>query len=237
MFFRLKFQFWNQNQTRPISSFISKKRRKEINDRKAKERKRTFRYPSEEELELGTEVYANTNKNPISKVFSWGNACYGALGNPDLLIPSKRHAKAKESIHHPIRVADLELSKVKDVATGFGFSLFAAKKQNSHLFGCGINNQGQIGYHEQVRNQPLQVLVKAVPIDLNLEKDDSVSRVECGQAHSLVLTKSRKVFSFGSNSFGQCGRPIIQDEDYFRSQVIHSVDIPEKVQDIECGIR
>ncbi len=65
-------------------------------------------------------------------------------------------------------------------------------------------------------------------------------RVESGQAHSIVLTKSGQVLSLGDNSFGQCGRPIIQDEDYFASQIIHPVQIPldsqDQIIDIECGL-
>ena len=68
-----------------------------------------------------------------------------------------------------------------------------------------------------------------------------MSRIECGQAHTLVLMKSGQVFSFGSNAFGQCGRPVIPNEDYMRSQVIHPVKIKDleendSITDIACGI-
>merc|ERR1712110_594452 len=49
-----------------------------------------------------------------------------------------------------------------------------------------------------------------------------------------------QVFSLGNNAFGQCGRPVIENEDYFRSQVIHSVQLPldenDTIIDIECGV-
>ena len=64
--------------------------------------------------------------------------------------------------------------------------------------------------------------------------------MEGGQAHSVLLTKNGQVLTLGSNAYGQCGRPVIDNEDYFRSKVIHSVKIPleenDSVTDIECGI-
>lgn len=76
---------------------------------------------------------------------------------------------------------------------------------------------------------------------LPVDKDDSVRRVECGQAHTLALTKSGHVFSLGSNAFGQCGRPVVPNEDYIRSQIIHPVKVKGLLKDdsiinIECGI-
>ena len=58
---------------------------------------------------------------------------------------------------------------------------------------------------------------------------------------SVALTTKGKVFSLGNNAFGQCGRPVIQNEDYFHSQVIHPVHIPhldknDVIIDVECGV-
>ena len=49
--------------------------------------------------------YDNCNSNPISRVYVWGLACYGALGNPDLIIPKKaRKSKSvSDTMHKPIR--------------------------------------------------------------------------------------------------------------------------------------
>ena len=53
--------------------------------------------------------------------------------------------------------------------------------------------------------------------------------------------KSGHVLSLGSNAFGQCGRPVVPNEDYFRSQIIHPVKVKGLLKDdsiinIECGI-
>ena len=109
-----------------------------------------------------------------------------------------------------------------------------------HIYGTGINNQGQFGYHEEVKDHPLQVLLSPVPTRLPIKNDQiKAKRVECGQVHSVILTNEGQIFTLGNNAFGQCGRPIIQNEDYFVSKVIHPVDIPledsDTIVDIECG--
>ena len=43
--------------------------------------------------------------------------------------------------------------------------------------------------------------------------------IACGREHSVVLT-NRGVASFGSNCYGQCGRPIVEDELYFGNRAV-----------------
>ena len=93
-----------------------------------------------------------------------------------------------------------------------------------------------LGYHAEVEDHPLQVLLKPVPTKLpNKGTTSKVKRIECGQAHTIALTSEGQVFSLGNNAFGQCGRPVIENEDYFRSQVIHSVQLPLDENDTIIG--
>ena len=227
--------------SRPVSSLIGKKQLQKINEKKIKENRRLKKVFPEDDKDMEVYTYASTNKNPISRVFSWGTACYGALGNPHLLHPQRKHLEPKSAVHHPMRISDFEMKKkIKDVACGYGYSLFAVNDKNGHIYGCGINNQGQFGYHAEVPDKPLQILIKPVPLKLPMEANDNVERMEAGQSHSILLTQTGKVLSLGSNAYGQCGRPVIANEDYFNSKVIHSVKVPldenDTIVDIECGI-
>ena len=40
-------------------------------------------------------------------------ACFGALGNPELVHPVKKTLDSRKTIHHPSRVSKMELKKVK----------------------------------------------------------------------------------------------------------------------------
>ena len=116
-----------------------------------------------------------------------------------LLHPQRKSQEPKTAMHHPMRISDFEMQKVKDVACGYGYSLFAVNDKNGHVYGCGINNQGQFGYHAEVPDKPLQILIKPVPLKLPIDSNDKVKRMEAGQAHSVILTKNGQVFTFGSN--------------------------------------
>lgn len=61
-------------------------------------------------------------------------------------------------------------------------------------------------------------------------------KLSAGRAHILVLT-NEGIFALGNNAFGQCGRKIIPDENYIRSNYINHIEnIDEKkIVDIECG--
>ena len=56
-------------------------------------------------------------------------ACFGALGNPEFVHPVRKNKNPIKSMHHPARVSKMELTKVKDIACGYGYSVFAAKNK------------------------------------------------------------------------------------------------------------
>ena len=95
------------------------------------------------------------------------------------------------------------------------------------------------GYNTEVEGHPFEVIITPVPI--SLPTSSKVVRVSAGRSHTLALTADGQVFSMGNNSYGQCGRNIIENEDYLRSSVIHCVGISDiekddKIIDITCGM-
>jgi len=98
------------------------------------------------------------------------------------------------------------------------------------------------GYHCQRTDAPLEMLLAPVPINLPITANESVAALAVGRAHSLVLIEKKagdggRVLSFGNNSYGQCGRPVIQDEEYSGSKVVHTIPELEgnPVRSITCG--
>ena len=39
----------------------------------------------------------------------------------------------------------MEMMKVKDITCGYGFTIFAVNDSKAHLYGTGLNKDGQIG--------------------------------------------------------------------------------------------
>ena len=61
------------------------------------------------------------------------------------------------------------------------------------------------------------------PINLPLkEPKTQVVGLAAGRAHLLVLT-TEGLFTLGNNGYGQCGRPIINNEDYRRNSIVHHI--------------
>lgn len=60
-------------------------------------------------------------------------------------------------------------------------------------------------------------------IDLPLKNDSTqVIGIAAGRAHSLILT-TEGLFTLGNNAYGQCGRPIIMNENYENCMVVHHI--------------
>lgn len=195
--------------------------------------------------ELPTKQFVNDD-GAISKkqiLYVCGFAGNGSLGMARYYKPKNYDDPSK------LENKDLELNrfkrlnvyagseKVKDIACGNGFTVMAAKLDNSThtAFGFGLNQQSQLGYQAQRPGFPLEMV--ATPLPMFIPTESPIEKVSCGRAHTILLNKSGQVFSLGLNSFGQCGRPIDEKEEYFGSRIVHclSESLPPNISEIECG--
>ena len=178
------------------------------------------------------------------KVYVWGLAETGALGIQKSL---KKHKQMNcLFVQHPSRLSFGEKYEIKDVAAGYGFSIFVVKSVDDSisLFGTGINTDSQIGYHKHsgLTNKPIELMIYPAPIILpKISEDEKLQAVKAatGRAHTVVLTENGALFTFGNNAYGQCARQMIEDEEYLGSQLINRLD-PKifnntKITDIVCG--
>lgn len=187
----------------------------------------------------------NRSKPTDRRVYVWGMAQTGALG----FNQSLREQKLAKIVRYPTRLPFAERFQVIDVAAGYGFTLYACKPERDEitLFGCGLNTDSQLGYHKLggKTNRPLEALIYPAPIQLPKSHDnENINIVKCaaGRAHSIVLSEEGVMFLFGNNSFGQCARQIVEDEEYFANQTINRIETNsicggnDKVKDIVCGL-
>ena len=174
-------------------------------------------------------------------VYVCGLGATGSLGlthyyRPDVANPYE--LKKKETFAKSFRrVQQFSANdKIVDVACGYGFSVVAAEIEDSNhtALGFGLNTHSQLGYQCSRPGFPLEVV--ASPAKIWLPTKTPITKVSCGRSHSLFLSRSGQVFALGNNSFGQCGRPIQEKEEYFASKKVNQlVDLPTNIKQIECG--
>ncbi|XP_017774213.1 PREDICTED: Williams-Beuren syndrome chromosomal region 16 protein [Nicrophorus vespilloides] len=181
-----------------------------------------------EEVSVFQYVVSDHNRN---RIYVWGDARTGALGIQK--TKSKENTQRVEYLQSPKRLHFAEMNEIISAASGFGFTLFATKKQ---VFGTGLNTDSQIGYHEIRTDKPLGIIFIPLPIRLPLNENTEIMKVSAGRAHAAALT-TEGLFMFGNNSYGQCGRIIVENEDYSRNKCYDCIrDIDgKKIVDVECG--
>ncbi|XP_050060125.1 RCC1-like G exchanging factor-like protein isoform X3 [Aphis gossypii] len=138
------------------------------------------------------------------RLYVWGMAEHGALG--DLKIRSRE--RQIQFIYRPVRLRFSYSHKIKDLACGYGFTVYAVESNQYKLFGCGLNTDSQIGSNcygqcgrKIIENEDYSKLRNMN----NIKLDDGISKIICGQDHSLFITKTGKVYACGWGADGQTG--------------------------------
>lgn len=177
-------------------------------------------------------------------MFVWGLSETGALGIQRSL---KEHKKRQHLyVQHPSRLSFGEKYEVLDASAGYGFSVFVVKADEDgiSLFGTGINTDSQVGFNKfrGVTNQPIEIVIYPAPIYLPKASDGEhlqAVKAATGRAHTIVLTDNGAVFTLGNNAYGQCARPVIDDEEYFGNDLIHRISSEtfneQLITDVICG--
>ena len=117
-------------------------------------------------------------------------------------------------------------SVIKKIACGKNFTIFLS--DTGLIYSYGKNSKGQLGLKDyKQRNSPTlnELLVK---------DGERILDIACGYKHTLALGLSGKVFSWGSNSNGQCGIDIGGN---FSTPMYIDVNNKIKFIAIACGFR
>ncbi|KAJ8898248.1 hypothetical protein PR048_003608 [Dryococelus australis] len=194
------------------------------------------KYPINRKKEKALPIFQfPTSADWDKRVYAWGLAEHGALGN------QLKHKNYKTLRYYqcPKRLHFGEQYKVNDVICGYGFTVFTVKSSDKYkVFGTGLNSDSQIGYHAPRKDNPLGVIVYPAPIELPFRNPLSaeVLHLSAGRAHLLVLT-NEGVFTLGNNAYGQCGRRVVLDEEYSGSHMVHCITDVEgsAIKQVACG--
>ncbi|KAF6206740.1 hypothetical protein GE061_017976 [Apolygus lucorum] len=182
--------------------------------------------PGAPKLKVVKEVY---NEKRRHRVYSFGLSETGALG---LYKPSEGR-RWRKFISRPLRHQFAEETRVISAEAGYGFSLFYVNSEsNVKLYGCGINTDFQLGPTDA------EIVTYPSPIDIHINsKNTKIASFSAGRAHSVVATDNEGVFLFGSNSYGQCGRTLDEEDKTSPTCTITQIKnfAGEKVAGVSCG--
>ncbi|XP_050295958.1 probable E3 ubiquitin-protein ligase HERC4 isoform X2 [Anthonomus grandis grandis] len=145
------------------------------------------------------------------KVYSCGNNDYGQLGHDQ---PRKR----------PQPVTGLDAYNITHVSCGANHSV--ALNQWGQVFSWGSDYHGQLGQQLGENIQPVPKIVR------NLASHHVVQLV-CGQRHTVALTNSGEILTWGANNFGQLGLGFFSSSETVPQPVTSLRGIP--IVFITCG--
>ncbi len=124
-------------------------------------------------------------------VWGWGGSSYGEL------------CTGTTSNSYPTPIMDpsstgVNIRKIKKLAAGTYFSLLL--KDDGSIYGCGMNNNYQLGITGDNNNKSGPTLATAVSA-----AGITATSISAGDAHSMAIDDSGKVWAWGSNAAGQLG--------------------------------
>jgi alpha-tubulin suppressor-like RCC1 family protein len=122
------------------------------------------------------------------QVFSWSYNTIGFIGS---------QSDVNEST--PIQMQGFDGENVIAIACGSDHSL--ALTENRQVFSWGSNQFGQLGI-ENMSESNRPILVK---VDSNNNQSKPIMKIACGSHHSLLLSRSGDIYSFGRNDCFQLG--------------------------------
>lgn len=161
------------------------------------------------------------------KIFSWGANGYGQLGIgniKDQCIP----------LELDISCFDLKVGEsIQKLKAGAFHSL--ALTSTGRIFAWGNNQAGQLGLgNANNETKPSEIQLEC----FQLKDGEFISNIKAGGYHSLALTSTGRLFSWGFNDQGQLGQGAVEDQ-YLPSLLKLSnfhLKLDEHLKSIKTGI-
>ena len=146
---------------------------------------------NEKIVSIACRIFHTLFLNATGEVYSSGTSFGGALGLGAITC----------SVNTPTLITSLATQKIKKIATGSNYSMCLSEQGEVYAFGSNTTSN-QLGLsNEQMKGDNLCT----IPLPLLLPENDTITEVAAGEHHTLCLTKTGKIYSFGLNSYGQLG--------------------------------
>ena len=164
-------------------------------------------------------------KNNVNSVKSTGNTNILLTKKNELFmwsISKKIHLQKPTMIYTPKRI------QIESISTGKNFAILLTK--NGICYGCGSNELGELGMTKTKYCMTPEEIIELTKFN------ERIIQVRCGYKHTICLSETGKCFSWGNNTYGQCGQkknginlpsPIFVEEDKTKIRIIQ----------VACGFR
>jgi len=129
-------------------------------------------------------------------LFTWGMSSTGALGLGDVLT------NPRDEVWVPRKVESI---KETVFMVGCGAAHTVAVCHSGKAYTCGWKDNGRLGRRPQSLDEEATFAPIALRCDPKSSRCPLFVSVAVGGAHTLLLSHTRAVYAFGSNSFGQLG--------------------------------
>ena len=139
-------------------------------------------------------------------IYSWGDCSYGQLGHSFIdILPKDENNMPYLPI--PQIIEAIKEVKMIDIVCGKYHNI--SIDNNGNVFSWGNAQNGQLGIKNILNLKKNEDNCYYCPIPYKLmqlkEKNIYIMKAACGDEHSLLLSTEGKIYSFGSNKFGQLG--------------------------------
>jgi uncharacterized repeat protein (TIGR02543 family) len=138
---------------------------------------------------------------------------------------------AKWSINqYSISYNSIIFDKIIQISVGDSHSL--ALMTSGRVFSWGLNNYGQLGDGTSTnKGTPTMVVFN------NLQNGESINSVSAGENHSLAVTTTGRVFSWGLNNYGQLGDGTSTNKGTPTMVVFNNLQNGESINSVSAGDR
>ena len=150
--------------------------------------------------------------NKESRCFGWGSNKFGQLtkfDKDDDIFEVKnnkvRKRKNERLYFEPIRIFHEWDLGVVDVACGQYHTVLLT--HDGEFFTFGLNKYGQLGC-----DSPIKIQFSDIPKKIEHGSISRVKSIHCGWNNTIVICEDNKLFIWGRNDHGQCGKNNPKDE-------------------------
>ncbi|XP_047510214.1 probable E3 ubiquitin-protein ligase HERC4 isoform X5 [Pieris napi] len=151
----------------------------------------------------------------IGHLYSCGNNDVGQLG---------RHTKDDDGKYPGSLVETFKGCNLSAIACGLQHSM--AIDEWGQPFSWGSDSMGQLGSNLGAHAQDKPKIIK-------LLATKNLIQIACGSYHSIALTNNGELYTWGANSFGQCGLGMMSNKETTPQQITSLVGVPIAL--VTCG--